>query len=138
MIRRAWISLDRLVTRSAHDDETYVRDPRSSRRLAVAAAAWMLSGMGATLVLVWSEPGPMTAAASGLLGVMVARAAMARMRRATSYRSGWLKGRLVMVNALSESLRRGMSVEEWLQAEFERDAKILGLVGHRDHAEDDR
>lgn len=67
-------------------------------------------------------------AASGYLGGLVGIVALGGLRRATAYRSGWLEGREAMIAALSESLRRGMTPQEWLVSEYTRDMATMGLL----------
>lgn len=117
--------VDRLVTRLADDDRTLVHDPRGGRRLGVGAFVSCLVGFASICALIWADPGWLTTVAGAVLGGLVGRAGLARLRRAMSYRSGWLAGRQVMVSALSEALRRGMDVEDWLHGELERDVKML-------------
>lgn len=43
------------------------------------------------------------------------------------YTAGWLEGRQAMVQSLNEAWTRGMSPEDWLHAEIERDCARLGV-----------
>ena len=65
--------------------------------------------------------------AAGWLGLCLGRLVLVTLRRAAAYRSGWVDGRTAMVAALSESMRRGMSPEDWLRAEYVRDMAMLGV-----------
>lgn len=47
--------------------------------------------------------------------------------RAVSYRSGWVEGHLQAVVSLSETLERGLSLEDWVTAEAERVAQVMGV-----------
>jgi hypothetical protein len=61
------------------------------------------------------------------LSVMVGLVPLHCWQRAASYRSGWLDGRRAMVVAMGEASQRGMSLNDWLDAELERDMRILGI-----------
>lgn len=41
--------------------------------------------------------------------------------RRTTYNSGWMLGRIAMLRSLGEALYRGMPLDDWANAEHERD-----------------
>ena len=131
--------LDRVVTRLQRTDAMFVQESRSYALkvllldyllLALAIGAWVAF----TLVDGWWRT-----IAGVVVGLQIGRASLTSYRRAAAYRSGWLKGRNQMVAAMIEAERRGMSVNEWLEAEALRQYAVLGLTAeevaemHRQH-----
>lgn len=49
-------------------------------------------------------------------------------RKMSAYRSGWLDGRMALLSSMREAQHRGMSIEEWADAELARDLSIMGVV----------
>jgi len=43
------------------------------------------------------------------------------------YAAGWYEGRQAMVTSMAEAINRGLSVQEWFEAEMERD--MLNFMG---------
>jgi hypothetical protein len=122
---RRWLALRR---RGWMADDVLVQGrPHASRRLAAGAAVYFLLGLGAVFGLIWLGGTPLGAVAALVAGHIVGRCATARLRAASAYRIGWLQGRTAMVGALTEAMRRDMHPVDWLRAEAERDAAILGM-----------
>lgn len=118
---------DRSVARTNRNNEALVREPHRARRMflvdlvwfVVALAAMVLYGMD-SLVPTWA-----TMLLGLVVGWFVGRGVMARTFRSMTYRSGWLDGRMTMVSTLEESARRGISPDDWLASEYERDVAIM-------------
>jgi hypothetical protein len=111
------------------DDDLYVRqDLRAMRRLAIRGMITALAGGGALGVLmVGPLPGPVHWIAVAVLLVVLGNNGYAGGKRAMAYRQGWVDGRQAMINSMSEAFERGMSPEEWADAEQVRTLAVLGL-----------
>lgn len=72
--------------------------------------------------------GALDLGAALLVGAFAGMGALAGTRRAISYRTGWLKGRARMVDALREAMQRGLTMEDWLHGELARDFATMGVV----------
>ena len=66
--------------------------------------------------------------AAVVIGLQLGRAGITSFRRASAYRSGWLRGRSQMVGAMIEARNRGMSPSDWLAGELARDYSVLGIT----------
>lgn len=62
--------------------------------------------------------------ALGVIAWLVYQGAMVHQSRAIAYRAGWLEGRRAMFLAWREAEHRGMTPEDLLVAEFERDVQV--------------
>src|SRR4051794_14789658 len=69
---------------------------------------------------------PASPVISVIVGLQLGRTCILTIRRAATYRSGWLDGRASFVAAMSEAQRRGMSPADWLASEFARDMAVMG------------
>jgi hypothetical protein len=107
------------------------------RWITVAELALFLVTVLAIFGLSWLDPGWLTAACSVLVGLQVGRAGIVSMRRATGYRSGWLDGRVALVRSMNEARQRGMTPQEWLEAELVRDYAVLGIDAEVVHEDPD-
>ncbi len=74
----------------------------------------------AVLCLVWLNP----ATAPGLFCLAVVLGAQPGFRR-SAMRSGWLLGRSALLQSQREARNRGLTEEQWLTAEFERDIAVM-------------
>lgn len=117
MLRKTWLSND-----------MYVRQPHRARPLVLLILVAMMGlGWGATVIITVMDPGPLRACASGVIGVYIALASMSVFKRMNAYRFGWFDGRSQMIRSLVETQKRGLSMDDWLRGEAERDAAIFGL-----------
>lgn len=128
--------LDRYVVRSLNNERALVEDLRRARRVFYGCLVLFFVAFAAIGVRLWWGPGSPADWVGGIvLGALSAWGALTGVVRMHAYRSGWLDGRHQMVRALSEGLDRGMTPEEWLQGEFERDLYVLGACGSRDRGD---
>lgn len=97
---------------------------RAWRRLVVIGVLGFALGLGA-IVAVQSDNPWASIPASMWLGGLVSVAALGQQKRALAYWSGWLKGRTEMVVSLSEAHRRGMTIGEWLEGEYDRQHAVV-------------
>jgi hypothetical protein len=130
MTKLTWV--DRLTRRAVafdqRDQRAWIENPRRMRWLMWRMLLGVAIGLATLGYLSWR-----TEIASvwdtllwAVFGGFVGRGFMGGMRRALAYRNGWMDGRIAMVASLKEALtQRGMSIEEWLQGEWDRDMAIL-------------
>lgn len=118
--------LDTLAQLTLRDEAAYVDDHPRARRIVMRAGGWLLLVIIALTVQAFWPMSWWAAAAGVPIAIFAATGTLARVSRAQSYRSGWLKGRMQMVLALNEAMRRGMSFEDWLTSELARDEAALG------------
>lgn len=119
----------KLWRRFREDETVLVRSPRAERGLMIHGALTFVGGFVA-IAVVGSDNTLVHAVASATLGGIVGWQGLGRLRRARSYWSGWLNGRLMMVESLGEARRRDMDLQEWLNAEIARDLAVIGGEGH--------
>lgn len=113
--------------RSVRNERALVNEPRRAHRLMLRDLLWLVVALACVFARPMVGDGALWALSCMLVGWFVGMGALARTRRAQSYRSGWLAGRSAMVGALAESQRRGMHPNDWLRGEFTRDAAMLGI-----------
>lgn len=118
--------LDTLAQLTLRDEAAYVDDHPRARRLVMRAGGWLLLVMIALAVQAFWPMSWWAAAAGVPIAIFTVTGTLARVSRAQSYRSGWLKGRMQMVLALNEAMQRGLSFEDWLSGELARDEAALG------------
>lgn len=122
--------LDRLVTRNAEYEmrltKIYINEPHRIRGLfwrGMVGFVWgivLIMGMN----FVPRESFWFTFC-SVCVGWLLGRGAMRQFARARAYRDGWLAGRMQMIISMKESHERGMSPDEWLEGEMERDMSVM-------------
>lgn len=117
----AWI-----VRRYIDNESAMVTDPRRARWLYVRDLIFAVVALGALVAEDWL-PLPWSAIAGLWVALMLGFALMHGVRRAGSYRHGWVDGRSAMVAAMVEAQARDMTPSEWLRAEAARDFAIMGL-----------
>jgi len=116
------------VARAHRTERSYVAgETRRLRWISVGELALFGLTVIALVGVQALAPGWTTLACSLLVGLQVGRLGLISARRAMSYRSGWLDGRVAFVSAMSEAQRRGMSPGDWLAAELARDYAVLGI-----------
>ena len=110
----------------SRDTRSMVERPADRRRFFLRAAAWFLVSLTLTLVITSYLPSNVRGSLLGLwLGVIATRGALSTHTRATSYRHGYVMGRLEMVSSLREAALRGMSMHEWAQSQYEADQHLF-------------
>lgn len=130
--------VEALARRSQTRERVLVTDPsRQTREVARAGAVLVLLAVAASGPL-WAPPGSWGDVLSGLLlAVLAGGSVVAALRTKMAYRNGWLEGRGQMVNALAEAMRRGLTPEEWLEGELERDYAVMRVPEDQRHLADD-
>lgn len=109
-------------------DDLLVRSPgHRVWPIFVRVVLMMTVGWLAVAAVLYLDPGPWTAIASGVLGVTIGISATAQFRRLSAFRNGWVRGRTEMVTSLREARRREMYIHEWLSLEWERTAAVMGI-----------
>lgn len=116
--------LDRFVTRSLEREARLVSHPGSWDHVRGVLAA--LGVLVASYAAIFAGGGFQVL---GQLGVALVAGwgVSSGLRRQGAYRNGWLAGRQQMVHALAEAQRRGLSPQDWLMSELERDSAVLGV-----------
>lgn len=119
--------LDRWVRAALRREQVRVQDPaRAWGTMLRTIGGWAVVLVAANAAIwsggAWQVVGQLLLA--GLAGVAVTTG----LTRQLAYQRGWLDGRGQMVAALHEAMRRGMRPEEWLEREWERDARVLGIA----------
>jgi hypothetical protein len=112
------------VARQMANERSRVKDPRRARRVMITDA--VLAVLAFAALITAGLQGPWVGLARMTLGVFVGASLFAATRRALSYRSGWLDGRVAMMVSMQEAQLRGMSAEEWLEGEMQRDFVMMG------------
>lgn len=112
------------------DDLLITAPRRYGWRVLTVLMVTFLSGIGSMLILNnASRDSGWRTVASGIIGLVVAIASMATAKRMQAYRSGWFEGRGQMVASLVEASQRGLSTQEWLRSQAEKDAALMfGVV----------
>ena len=65
---------------------------------------------------------------SGLMGIYIAVGCLSFWRAQVGYKDGWIEGRQALLRSARESNQRGMTAEQWADAEWERDMAVLGYT----------
>lgn len=103
-------------------------DHAAHRQLTWQAALTALVGMSAWLLAVLADgigSAWLGVPIGALAGCYVCWAALAWTRAARAYRDGWAEGRRAFVLSMGEAQARGLTGEEWVTAELERDMTML-------------
>lgn len=117
---------DKLAARVVRDETALVTNPRRARHLfwrGIAGLALVVIAAGARPFL----PGIWETIAVIILCWFAGRGILQGAARAGAYRSGWLDGRHSMVASMLEAQERGLTPAEWMHAEIEREAAVLGV-----------
>lgn len=117
---------DVLYESSRRNMEAVVREPQRLKRMTILD---MVSTM-AIFVLVIVEDfvfvdGPVNIAIAALIGGYIGSTMLSRIKRSKAYAFGWLDGRRGQVHSLREALNRGMTPDEWTEAEIEKDISVM-------------
>lgn len=104
------------------DERAFVHDPRWARVLWWRMVLGLLVVAALTYYMLKHMPSTWTGTIvamiiAGMLGGRV----MNTYRRASAYRDGWVQARFAMLASLRESRLRGMDLDDWVNAEYERD-----------------
>jgi hypothetical protein len=119
---------DRLVRSARATDTMLVRQDR--RRFAWVVAVDLTAFIVAVAAMIARpllQVGFLSGMCAVVLGLQVGRASICGVRRAGTYRNGWLDGRTAFVTAMMEAQNRGMTPAQWLTAELQRDYAVMGL-----------
>lgn len=118
--------IDRLVRHSIDREKMYVQKPHLVRRVLITDL--IVFAITLTCWVIWPMfvGTPLSVVIGIIVGLQLGRTAILSTRRAATYRSGWLDGRMSFVATMKEAQDRGMSPAEWLAAEFSRDMAVLG------------
>lgn len=120
--------LDAIARRSIDRQGVLVASPQSMRREAAKVGLMFAVLLVASSAPIWAEPASLPDVVARLvLAVFAGAAVVSFLRTKLAYRSGWLDGRAQMVRTLSESMRRELSLQEWLEGELARDYAVLGM-----------
>jgi hypothetical protein len=108
-------------------EQISVAEPHHIRWLVMVDAALL----GSLLILVgigWSTDhnGVDAVIAVLILGIFMAFwYALRSTCHSRAYRNGYLDGRQMMIASMTEAMMRGMTPEEWVRTEVERDQKVI-------------
>jgi hypothetical protein len=119
---------DTIVDRSIANERSFVDDPQRARKLLRRDIA--LAVLALTSIIVANgaiDIEPLQGLATAIVGAFVGVGLFVGMQRATAYRRGWLAGRGQMIGSMSEAFHRGMSLDQWVQAELTRDFAVMGI-----------
>lgn len=109
------------------DDKALVRqDHRAMVRIQLIGIAMTVCGAGALGCLLTAD-GPPRWIAWPVVVVIVVTNGYAGRKRAVAYAEGWVDGRTELVASMGEATARGMSAEEWANAEQARTLAVFGL-----------
>lgn len=122
--------VDRLFSRLARREtrltQAYVDEPHLLRGMFLRGVAALVVAIALIVAINYF---PSSSFYFTLCSVSIAwllgNSALRHLRNAQAYRNGWLDGRMQMISALSESMNRGMSPDEWIEGEMERDREVL-------------
>jgi hypothetical protein len=117
---------DPLVRHSMRNTRAFVDEPHRARRLMLTEGLLFIIALSANVVRDWLD-GWEQIAAMLVSSIVLGTWAFAATRRGQAYQHGWLDGRMRMVDALRESVRRGHSLEDWLDGELQRDYFVMGV-----------
>ncbi len=110
-------------------DDLLVRAPHKHRRILVMSVMPFIVGMAAVVALSLDGDGNhwYGFAAGPVFGLLIAWSSTNTLARFRAYRDGWLEGRAAMIAALIEAGKRRLTVAEWMQAQAEQDAALMGV-----------
>lgn len=126
------------VQRRLRAERVLVEQPRRARAVFIRGVVAFAVVFGSFVVMQWTDPGPLHALCSVIVGGWLGWNATALFARALAYRSGWSDGREVMIASMSEAMRRGLTMNDWLIGEMERDAAVYGFNPYAEPPEEER
>jgi hypothetical protein len=108
-------------------EQVSVAEPENLRRLFLIDVG-LFGSLLVTLAIGWSTDNNVVDAITGtslLVIIMVAWWFLRSTVRSRAYRNGYLDGRAQMIASITEAMMRGMTPEEWVRLEVERDEKVI-------------
>jgi hypothetical protein len=133
--RGPFAALDRVMTRyterSLRVEAARINDVEQARRTVKLVPVKLLLVIGAMITVSWTfdaESGWQRALwIVAWLGLSLAVSLVPHhmMTRQMAYGRGWRAGRRAMLDSMREAERRGLTTEEWWEAEIERDLRTL-------------
>jgi hypothetical protein len=117
----------------AHDDleRAAIKNPRRYRRASAAALVMCLLNVGAVYVVMSrTSAGPtwLVSISLGLLLYASFAGARSTTRAMEAYHAGYVEARFTMIGSYTEAGSRGMTEEEWLHLESERQLTYISSV----------
>jgi hypothetical protein len=109
-----------------HHDHLLVQSPSRWRLYVARDLSLFVITLGAWII--WPHVfGTWLGVVCGIaVGLQLGRTALLGVRRQMTYRAGWVHGRGAMIASLTEALRRGMTMDEWVSREAVRDLAMIG------------
>jgi hypothetical protein len=122
--------LDRWFTNAAKraisDEKAYVANPRRLRGLLRWDIGTFIVVIAMVILRSWTHSGTfLDLAAMWVIMFVLGSCLLRRLTRARAYRNGWLDGRMQMVSSMAEAMNRGLTLEQWMDCELERDAEVM-------------
>lgn len=117
----------RRLTYMVDDRALVTRNERAIVRLSITSGIMMLAGGSAMGVVLVSHSIRFRFVGVVVLMVILNINGFAATKRAHAYRTGWVEARNGMIASLAEAFRRGMSGEEWAEAEQARTLAVYGV-----------
>lgn len=111
-------------------EEAFVQRKRRSTAVVWGLSVVMLLlafGSFFTLYSVWASLPILQQVLFTVVTWLAMSGALTWSARALAYKHGWLTGRNEMVLALREASHRGISIEDWLESEMERQIFVMGI-----------
>jgi hypothetical protein len=110
-------------------EQVTVAEPHHKRWLLLVDLALLLLLVGLIVAGAWIDDWHILAAVSRrvllIAIIFVAWLALRSTARSRAYRNGYLDGRQMMIGSITEAMMRGMTPEEWVRVELERDQRII-------------
>ena len=120
--------LDDLISFSTSIERMHIEHPQWVLRVIIFDVVLFVITFTAWLVWPLFVGKPFGVVLAVLVGLQLGRTCLLGVRRAATYRSGWLRGREAFVSSMQEAMQRGFTLEQWLSREFARDVAIMGEV----------
>lgn len=119
-----------MADRELRYQKAYVEEPGLLRRMFRSDVLWLLGSLVLILGKAFIPESWVTLdlLAAAMIGWVVGRAGLKKMRSAQAYRNGWLDGRTAMYHSLDEAADRQMDHWEWRRAESERDFDVISRM----------
>lgn len=131
--------VDKLMQRSVENERAFVENPDRARYVVRRDAVLCVIAFASIICMnALSQGSTLQSVASSLAAAFVGAGLFVGLRKAHAYRSGWLAGRMTMIEAMVEAERSGETIDDWLRGEWARDLMVLGIAPkHRQSDEDD-
>lgn len=117
----------KMAERDLRFQKAYVEEPGMLRRMFRSDVLWFLFSIALLLTEAFLPEDSLflDALIGAMLGWIIGRAGLKKMRSAQAYRNGWLDGRRACYDSLDEARQRGLDDEQWRHGELERDFNVL-------------